>query len=110
MGIKTKKEAEEQLKATGKGKNWLTEAEAAVFLSVSPATLRKWRETGQNGNEHETPPPCYKRGKHYYYSISDLDLWIRGGIAYYPIITDKVENHRGRGHPRKDANNSVFDA
>lgn len=60
-------------------KKWLTEAEAAAYLSIAPVTLRKWREQGRT-SKNEKPPRCFKRGVNYYYSIRILDEWIEDGI------------------------------
>lgn len=104
MGTRNKREAAEMFNSAAE-KEWLTEAEAAGYLSVSPITLRKWRESGYAGREAATPPPCFKRGSNYYYSRRELDMWIRQGTAFYPVDhataehTEEVRKRRGR--PRK---------
>ena len=104
MGACNKRDAVERFNLA-KEKIWLVEAEAAGYLSISPITLRKWRERGYAGRVGETPPPCYKRGSSYYYSIYDLDEWIRRGIAFYPVLHIPVdateEPRKRRGRPRK---------
>lgn len=74
-----KKMAEERVENRMGWKKWLPEAEAAVYLSIAPVTLRKWREQGRT-SKGEKPPRCFKRGVNYYYSIRILDEWIENGI------------------------------
>lgn len=60
-------------------RRYLTEEQAAEFLSVAERTLRDWRQKGQINNRGEKPPKAYIRGKHVYYCEPELEEWIREG-------------------------------
>lgn len=54
---------------------WLSDAEAAEYIGMSVAYLRKSRVSGNVGNR--TPGPAYHRmGRVVRYLRSDLDLWV----------------------------------
>lgn len=44
----------------------------AEFLSVTPATLRKWRERG------EMPFPVYAIGRALRFKLSEVDAYVQG--------------------------------
>lgn len=50
---------------------WLTETEAARYVGLSPATLRRLRGAG-------TGPKFGKPAKIALYRREDLDAWVRG--------------------------------
>jgi len=52
----------------------MTEREAAEFLGVAPATLRRWRVTGQ-------PPIYVKLSRAVRYRRSDLLAFIEGNLC-----------------------------
>ena len=64
---------------TARTRKYLNEEEAAKFLCVAERTLRDWRSKGLLDNKGTPPPKSYKRGKHIYYELSELDAWVRSG-------------------------------
>lgn len=55
---------------------YMRETEAAAYIRVSAATLRRWRRE-KKINKHGTPPPRHcRRGRQIWYKLSDLNTWI----------------------------------
>lgn len=52
----------------------VTEEEASVLLSVSKATLIKWRASGDG-------PPCFSMGRMWHYPVKALDHWAMRKVA-----------------------------
>ena len=71
-------------------KIFLTERQAAEFLSVAERILRDWRFKGKIDKKGTKPPKFYVRGKHIYYCQDELVEWITEGA------TDSES-----AHPRK---------
>lgn len=60
-------------------KNFLSTAEAADMLGVSPATLHKWRAT-------DTGPRFYKFNRSVFYKREDIEAWIS---EHYMLVEPK---------------------
>jgi hypothetical protein len=69
---------------------YLTEREAADFLSRKPQTVRKWRVCGKGPKYLKDPNGRIR------YSRFDLELWIRGGHA--AVITKDAIDRSCVGH------------
>lgn len=54
----------------------LNEQQAAAFLGMSRAALRKWRVQGTLPPERKLAPPYYKVGRAVRYSMDDLRVWL----------------------------------
>ncbi len=54
--------------------NWIGIDEAAIYLGISPVTLRDWiKKQDSNGI------PAHKIGKLWKFKKVELDLWIKSG-------------------------------
>ncbi len=54
--------------------NWIGIDEAAIYLGISPVTLRDWiKKQDSNGI------PAHKIGKLWKFKKAELDLWIKSG-------------------------------
>ncbi len=62
--------------------DFLTENEAAAYLSISAGTLRNARSTGAHGRIPS--PKFFKIGRLIRYAREDLDSWIRDCRAGNP--------------------------
>lgn len=60
-------------------KNFLSTAEVADMLGISPATLRKWRAT-------DTGPRFYKFNRSVFYKRKDIEAWIS---EHYRLVEPK---------------------
>lgn len=58
---------------------YMRETEAAAYIRVSTATLRRWRRKGRINKQGTPPPKSYERGRQIWYRRSDLDAWIASG-------------------------------
>ena len=59
---------------------YMRETEAAAYLRVSTATLRRWRRKGRINKQGTPPPKSYGHGRQIWYRRSDLDAWIAAGL------------------------------
>lgn len=58
-------------------KKWLSERDAARYLHVSQASLRRWRAEGKSPSKVDcAPPPCFSCGSRYLYNQKALDEWL----------------------------------
>ena len=53
--------------------NWISLAEAAVYIGVSKDTIRNWIKNSQM--------PAHKVGRGWKYKPSEVDEWIKSGKA-----------------------------
>jgi len=53
------------------GSRWLTVAQVAEYLGLTPATLYRWRSAGFF-------PPCVELRKHILIDVDDLETWLVG--------------------------------
>ena len=60
-------------------KNFLSTAEVADMLGISPATLRKWRAT-------DMCPRFYKFNRSVFYKREDIEAWIS---EHYMLVEPK---------------------
>lgn len=56
-------------------KRWLRTKEAAEHCGLSPATLERYRTSGDG-------PPFHKAGRAVLYAVDELDAWITAGRAH----------------------------
>lgn len=68
VAVRSKKTSDQP--ATSDGRVALKTAEAAAFIGLEPATLKKWRAMGDG-------PSYVKAGSRVVYLVDDLIAWLR---------------------------------
>ena len=67
---------------------WLSVDEIAAHLGVNPDTIYKWISRKQM--------PAHKVGKLWKFLASEIDSWVKGGLAGVPSSGDAKPSGRGR--------------